>query len=379
MSRAMAPSDVTSGGKDRLAKPLPSWRRLRAIPLAVGGLAMAFGLWTGLVRLGISLPAGATSSLAALHGAFMISGFLGTVISLERAVALGCWWAYGAPVLSSAGALLLLPGMTPAAALAFLLAGAIMLVASANLVVRQPALFTVALAIGAGCWWVGTLQWLIGYSMPAVVGWWLNFLILTIAAERLELSRMAKPVPSSRITFALVVLLLLLGSARDELAAGWAPFTAAGMLGCSAWLLRHDLARRTVRLAGQPRFAAISILAGHIWLAAAGALLAMVPPGAMVFSYDAAVHAVALGFVLSMVFGHAQIVLPVLTGARVRYSSFAYGPLALLHASVVLRVGGDLLEWDDLRAVSAITTILALALYAGSLIFMSWKATCQTT
>ena len=99
----------------------------------------------------------------------------------------------------------------------------------------------------------------------------------------------------------------------------------------------------------------------------------------MVFSYDAAVHAVALGFVLSMVFGHAQIILPVLTGARVRYSSFAYVPLALLHASVVLRVGGDLLEWDDLRAVSAITTILALALYAGSLIFTSWKTTCQTT
>jgi len=112
---------------------------------------------------------------------------------------------------------------------------------------------------------------------------------------------------------------------------------------------------------------------------AAGALLAMVPPGAMVFSYDAAVHAVALGFVLSMVFGHAQIVLPVLTGARVRYSSFAYVPLALLHASVVLRVSGDLLEWVDLRAVSAIATILALALYAGSLTFMSWKATCQAT
>ena len=68
-----------------------------------------------------------------------------------------------------------------------------------------------------------------------------------------------------------------------------------------------------------------------------------------------------------------------LTGARVRYSSFAYVPLALLHASVVLRVSGDLLEWVDLRAVSAIATIFALVLYAGSLLFMSWKATCQTT
>jgi hypothetical protein len=331
---------------------------------------MAAGLWTGLTRLGIALPA---ARLAELHGALMICGFLGTVISLERAVALGGGWPYAAPLLSCTGTIALLAGMPAVAGFSFLLAGMILLLASANVVVRQPALFTVVLAIGAGCWSAGTLQWLAGSAMPTAVGWWLNFLILTIAAERLELSRIGKPVPSQRMTFAIVMALLLVGSARGELAAGSTPFTAAGLLGCSAWLLRHDLARRTVHLPGQPRFAALSILAGHAWLGIAGILLLLVPPGATAFSYDAAVHAITIGFVLSMVFGHAPIILPAVIGVRLRYSGFSYVPLVLLHVSVILRIGSDLLEWVDVRAASAIATILALVAYATHLAIVSSK------
>jgi hypothetical protein len=371
MATAMARADSVNTKGQAANERLLRWRRLRAIPLAIGALAMAIGLWTGLTRLGVALP---MAELAELHGALMICGFLGTVISLERAVALGGRWPYAAPMLSCAGTLALLAGMPPIAALVFLLAGAILLLASANIVVRQPALFTVVLAIGAGCWCVGTLKWLLGSVMPAAVGWWLNFLILTIAAERLELSRMIKPLPSQRITFAIVIALLLLGGARGELATGAAPFTAAGLLGCSAWLLRHDLARRTVHLVDQPRFAAFSILAGHVWLGIAGILLLVVPPGATAFSYDAAVHAITIGFVLSMVFGHAPIILPAVIGIRVRYSVFSYVPLALLHASVILRVASDLLEWLDLRADSAIATIVALVAYAAHLAIMSWMA-----
>jgi len=365
----MARADSVNGKGQAANERLLRWRRLRAIPLAIGGLAMAAGLWTGLTRLGIAVPA---AQLAELHGALMISGFLGTVISLERAVALGAGWPYAAPLLSCMGTIALFAGMPTVAGFAFLLAGMILLLASANIVARQPALFTVALAIGAGCWSVGTLQWLAGSAMPAAVGWWLHFLILTIAAERLELSRISKPLPSQRMTFAIAIALLLAGSTRSELAATSAPFTAAGLLGCSAWLLRHDLARRTVHLAGQPRFSALSILAGHMWLGIAGILLLVAPPGAAAFSYDAAVHAITIGFVLSMVFGHAPIILPAVIGIRLQYSGFSYGPLVLLHASVILRVGSDLLEWVDVRSASAIATILALVAYAMQLAITSW-------
>jgi hypothetical protein len=335
---------------------------------------MAFGFWTGLARLGLVLPPAGMPPVAEFHGALMISGFLGTVISLERAVALGRWWSYAAPVLSSVGALVLLAGMPPIAALAFFSAGAVLLIASASVTVRQPALFTAVLTIGTGCWGVGTLEWLMGCSTLVVVGWWLNFLILTIAAERLELSRVARPRRSSLVAFAIVVALLLAGSIRAELARDTTPFTAAGLLGCATWLLRHDIARRTIRLAGQPRFAAVSILAGHIWLGIAGLLLLIAPPGATTFSYDAAVHAITIGFVLSMVFGHAPIILPAVIGLRVSYTRIAYAPLALLHLSVILRLAGDLFEWMDLRANSGIASALALLGYVACLAFAACKS-----
>ncbi len=110
-----------------------------------------------------------------------------------------------------------------------------------------------------------------------------------------------------------------------------------------------------------------------MWLAIAGVLLIAVPPWTTAFSYDAAIHAIAIGFVLSMIFAHAPIILPAVTGARVRYSRLAYGPLALLHVSVALRVGSDVLDWVDLRMISGLITVLALVAYAATLLAVSWR------
>jgi len=331
---------------------------------------MAFGLYAGLLRLGVTLPGG-VPPIADFHGAFMISGFLGTAICLERAVAVGRSWPYAAPLMSSLGAIALIAGTPRLGALAFASAAGIMLAVSVNVAIRQFALFTLVLTVGAACWIAGTLQWLIGGFTPAVTGWWLNFLVLTVAAERLELSRMRHLSRPSQIAFAGATLLLLLGSARSEFAESWAPLTAAGLLGCAAWLLRYDIARRTVGLAGLPRFSAVAILIGHVWLGVAGILLVLSPPGATAFSYDASVHTITIGFVLSMIFGHAPIILPAVTGIRVQYSGAAYAALVLLHLSLALRIAGDMLEQGDLRAASGLFTIFALAGYAVTLVLAS--------
>src|SRR5262250_1833529 len=88
MLRPMAPASKKVG------------RRLRLVPLAIAALTMAIGICTGLARLGIALPH-SVPAIADLHGALMICGFLGTLISLERAVALDRRWPYAAPALSS--------------------------------------------------------------------------------------------------------------------------------------------------------------------------------------------------------------------------------------------------------------------------------------
>jgi hypothetical protein len=41
----------------------------------------------------------------------MVCGFLGTLIGVERAVALGSLWPYAAPLLTAVGALCLLAGL----------------------------------------------------------------------------------------------------------------------------------------------------------------------------------------------------------------------------------------------------------------------------
>ena len=102
-------------------------------------------------------------------------------------------------------------------------------------------------------------------------------------------------------------------------------------------------------------------------------MLLVAPPGTTAFSYDAAVHAIAIGFVLSMIFGHAPIILPAVIGLRVRYSAAVYGPLVLLHLSVLLRVAADLFERVEPRAISGPVTIVALAGYVVTLMIASRK------
>lgn len=359
-------------GPIHAAVPSEKWRRLRWIPLAAGAASLLAGLWVGLARLGLALPGGMLA-LAEFHGALMISGFLGTVISLERAVAIGRWWAYMAPVLSAIGAVALIVGAPAFGSGAFLFAGITLTVNSGTVIARQPALFTIVLAVAAACWVGGTIVWIKGAPAADVAGWWLAFLVLTIAAERLELSRLLSPPRSSQLTFALAAALIIVGAARRELAGQAAPFSGVGLLAVTVWLVRHDIALRTIRLSGQARFSAACLLAGYFWLGLAGLVLLVAPPGATAFSYDAAVHAIAIGFVVSMIFGHAPIILPAVTGLRVRYSAAAYVPLVLLHLSVLLRIAADIFERVETRTISGPITIIAFAGYAGTLMIASRK------
>lgn len=373
MSGASASAEPPKpGGPIRAPTPSKKWRRLRWIPLAAGAGSLLVGLWVGLARLGLTLPGG-MPLLAEFHRALMISGFLGTVISLERAVAIGRWWAYLAPALSAIGAAALIAGAPVFASGIFLLAGIAITFNSSTLVARQPALFTVVLAVAAACWVGGTLVWINGAPAAEVAGWWLAFLVLTIAAERLELSRLLSPPRSSQLTFMIATALIIIGAARGELGGETAPFSGVGLLAATVWLVRNDIALRTIRLSGQARFSAACLLAGYFWLGLAGLVLLVAPPGATAFSYDAAVHAIAIGFVLSMIFGHAPIILPAVIGLRVRYSAAAYAPLVLLHISVLLRIAADLFERIEMRALSGPITVFAFAGYAVTLIIASRK------
>ncbi|MEO3827408.1 hypothetical protein [Actinomadura sp. B10D3] len=97
------------------------------------------------------------------------------------------------------------------------------------------------------------------------------------------------------------------------------------------------VARRTVRSPGLPCYAAACLLAGYLWLAVAGTIRLAAGRPSNSGLYDAALHAVFLGFVMSMVFGHAPVILPAVLRVRLPYHPVLYAPLVLLHASLLVR------------------------------------------
>jgi len=127
-------------------------RRARALLLLPGMLALLAALWGGLLRLGWQLPVPPTP-LAAFHGPLMVAGFLGTVIGMERAVALGGGWAYLAPLASGLGALALVAGSPGGSGPLLTTAGSLGLVLLfVAILFRQTAPFTVVMALGALAW-----------------------------------------------------------------------------------------------------------------------------------------------------------------------------------------------------------------------------------
>ncbi len=343
---------------------------LARVPLLVLGLAsLVTGVLAGLSRVGVVVPDFGAMQAGA-HAALMICAFFGTVISLERAVALGGLWPYLGPALAGGGGvLLLLGGPLVVAQSLFVLASAVLLGGSLVVTRKQMALFTVMLAIGAACWLAGNLVWIGTGNLQAAVPFWLAFLVLTIAGERLELTRFLPARPAAAPSFVAITSVILAGALIVTFAEtlGLTIF-AAGLLALAAWLLVFDIARHTAGQHGLTRFIGICLLSGYVWLGA-GALAGLgggFSPASPL--HDTAMHAIALGFVFAMVFGHAAIIFPAVLKVKIPYHPFFYVPLALLHLSLALRVFGGLADQLALRQWGALANAATLVVFIATML-----------
>ena len=79
--------------------------------------------------------------------------------------------------------------------------------------------------------------------------------------------------------------------------------------------------------------------------------------------YDAVLHTVFLGFVFSMIFGHAPIILPAVLTSIHEYRSIFYTHWALLHLSLIVRVIGDVAGWFAVRQWGGMFNVIALLLF----------------
>lgn len=348
-------------------------RWVKLLLMATAALGLLLGLWAGLLRIGWSWPS-PSLRLPSAHGPLMVTGFLGTLISLERAVALahfrpGRRWAYLAPLAAGLSVVALLLGLPLMVVQALGVLGAAGLVVVFVEIYRlQPILPHAVMGLGAVLWLAGNLLWLAGRPIYQATPWWMAFLVLTVAGERLELSRIRPPGRAAEDVFlALVVGVIsaLLISAAGAFDAGLR-LAGAGFLALAVWLLRYDLARYTVRRTGLTRYIAWCLLAGYVWLALSGGLMllfgGLAPAGPR---YDAMLHALFVGFVISMIFGHAPIIFPSLLSIPFVYTSALYAPLVLLHGSLALRIVADLAGNPALRRAGGLLNAIAILLFLG--------------
>ncbi len=344
------------------------WLRIPLMGMAIA--ALIAGLWAGLLRIGWQIPP-LSSRLLLEHGPLMVAGFLGTLISLERAVALshlqqGRRIYYLVPLLAGVGTIaLFLPIPVFAPRLLLTLAALGFVIIFIIIYRLQPSMHNAVMSLGVLLWLVGNILWLAGLPVFRVVPWWAGFLVLTIAGERLELARVLFLSPAVRGVFFAIIGTILAGLLVSMI------FNNLGMrligLGWAAlglWLFRFDIARRTIRQRGLTRYIAACLLPGYLWLIVGGALWMVYagrfPAGPI---YDAMLHTIFLGFVFSMIFGHAPVIIPAVMGIPVKYLPIFYLHLGLLHTSLVLRVVGDLLFSQSVRRWGGLLNEVAVILF----------------
>lgn len=341
----------------------PAPRAVLALP---AGVSLLVGMDAGLTLLGVWAPV-SSGRWGDSHAILMVFGFVGTLIAVERAVALGRPAGYLPAALLGAGSLSLIPsGGGWLAALLIPAGQAGLCLVYVPLWRRQRDDAVLISALGAVLGLGAAVLWRGGVEIAAVMPWLAGFVILTIAGERLELARLAMPAGAGRTLVALAAAISLAVPALTLWPPVGAALVGAGLVALTGWLGRHDVARRTVRGTGLPRYIACCMLAGQAWLGVAGAVWLVARPVREGAAYDAVVHAVFLGFTLSMIMAHAPTILPAVTRVSLPYHPVMYVAWALLQVSLLLRLWlGDALGIALARQVGGAGNALAVLVFIG--------------
>lgn len=325
------------------------------LPLVVFSLLLA--IWSGWIRIGWSLPSTKTTGH---HGALMVGSFLSTVIFLERAVTFKNKLVLLLPLLNGLSAVFFVTGL-PAVAQFILLAGSIgFCIMCLHFIYSYGELYYYLFFAGAFCLAIG--NWLLFKTnfYPQSAPWWMGFFLFTIVSERLELSRFL-PVTKKQSSLLLLCLAIAFIGLLIPFHFNGSLVFATGLILTASWLFKYDMAMKSVKKAGQHRYSAILLISGYVWLVITGAFLYAGNVNA--FWYDATLHSFFLGFVISMIFSHAPIILPAVLKLPVKpYRRQLYLLFILMQASLTARVVADGMLLPALRKwagmINGITMLL---------------------
>ncbi|MBD3627564.1 hypothetical protein [Cyclobacterium sp.] len=272
-------------------------------PFLIAGLL--FGIIGGWVRLGhMAFPIG---EAAAHHGLLMVGCFLGSLISLERAMVMKNKFWLTVPLLSALSMPLLLAGWSGLGAYMLLAASLGLVVIMYFQTIKVAEIYSYIIALGAAAWMLGNFAYVYSDFVPMATGWWMAFLLFTILGERMELSKFLPTPKWAGLLFYAGIAVFGLGLLLPF--HQWGNTVLGIALLCLAlWLFRFDMARYAAKKSGQFRYIGIGLLTGYFWLALNGWIMGWMEDHP--FYYDLYLHTFFLGFTFSMIWAHAPIILP---------------------------------------------------------------------
>lgn len=355
----------------------PAFRMLFMLP---AGAALLVGLNAGLQLLGADAPL-KVERFPQVHGMLLVLSFVGTVIALERSVALNKAWGYASPALLGIAGLLLISPMDLWVGKSVMLAGTIaMTLVYIPLWRRQYDNVVLIQILGAVSAIAAAALWIRIPSIPVLLPFLITFVVLTIAGERLELARIGISSPKAEPLLLAASFTLLAATAATLLwpAMGY-PLFGVTLLSTVGWLVAYDAARKTIRSQGLPRYIAACLLAGYGWLAIAGVVLAIQDGPLTGAAYDVAIHAVFLGFTISMIMAHAPVILPAVLRKPLPYTPGFWLPAGLLHLSLAIRLGmGDGAGNHGAWVTGGVLNVISILLFAVMAIWQATHATKET-
>lgn len=322
---------------------------------------LILALWSAVGRVGWEMP---ISVIAAKHGYLMVSGLLGTLISLERTLILRKPLWLSIPILSTLSVILVLAGQINFGFLLQIVSSLLLCILYSKQWFQYQEVFLLGLLLGSVSWMISGIVLFIGNGFPAASIWYILFLLFTIASERLELSKFIyTPKRAHHLLLVLFALLIFVQCIPFH----WGSNHVSGVLmaGIGFWLIQFDIVKINLKKQGFFFYTGSTLFAGYIWLMLSGVLMAI--PLSTFYHYDAVLHSFFIGFVFSMLFAHALIIFPALLKVQQRpFSKLFYMPVVLTHILLLMRLYADysgnwqLRKWVGLLQVAAMVVFFAL-------------------
>lgn len=325
-------------------------------------LSLLAAIWAGWIRIGWTLP---ITNIAALHGALMVNSFLASLIFLERAVTFKNKLVLLLPLANALSGLAFAAAMTAVGQILFIIGSLGFAVMCCYFIYYHKELYYYVFLGAAICLTVGNIILFRTNFYPHAVNWWIGFLLFTIVGERLELSKFLPLNKAKRILLMICLASILFAIVLPSAVYGNF-ILAIAMAATALWLLKYDMAKRSIKASGQHRYSGILLLAGFIWLLIMALLLFFY--NHLTFGYDAVLHSFFIGFVFSMIFSHAPIILPAVTKLPIKiYRPFLYYWFILLQLSLSVRIIADLVGDVLCRKIAGLANGIIILLFFSSI------------